>query len=205
MQTLVIDIIDKFGYIGITLLIAIENLFPPIPSEVILGFGGFATSFTKLTVFGVIIASTVGSVLGAIVLYSIGRILNKERLEKIVQGKVGKVLRLKIEDIEKADAWFDKKGKITVLFCRCIPIVRSLISIPAGMSGMKFAPFLFLTTIGSLVWNTILTVLGAVAGENWPTIASYVDRYSTLTLILLILAFIVFVYLFYKNRKKQSK
>lgn len=203
METIIIDIVEKFGYIGVSLLIFIENIFPPIPSEIILTFGGFAASFTKLTVVGVIIASTIGSVLGAILLYFIGRILNKGRLEKIVKGKVGKVLRLKIADIEKADAWFDKKGKITVLFCRCIPIVRSLISIPAGMSEMPFVPFLLLTTLGSLVWNTVLTILGALAGENWPVISGIIDKYSNITLILLIVGFIVFVYLFYRKRKKH--
>jgi membrane protein DedA with SNARE-associated domain len=203
MEAVVISIIEKFGYIGIAFLIALENIFPPIPSEVILTFGGFATSFTKLSVLGVIIAATVGSVIGAIVLYLIGRLLNAERLEKIVNGKVGKVLRLKAEDIKKADKWFDKKGKITVLFCRCIPILRSLISIPAGMSGMKFVPFLLLTILGSLVWNTLLTGLGAIAGDNWSTIAGYISKYSYVTLILLIITFIVGVYLFYRKRKKK--
>lgn len=203
METIIIDIIEKFGYIGVALLIALENIFPPIPSEIILTFGGFATSFTKLTVLGIIISSTVGSVIGAIILYYIGRLLNAERLEKIVNGKVGKILRLKAEDIKKADNWFDKKGKMTVLFCRCIPILRSLISIPAGMSKMKFVPFLLLTILGSTVWNTILTKLGAIAGDNWPTIAGYINKYSNITLILLIIAFIVLVYLFYRKRKKK--
>ena len=203
METIIIDIIEKFGYLGITLLIMIENVFPPIPSEVILAFGGFATSFTKLTLLGVIIAATVGSVLGAIALYFIGRILNKERLEKIVKGKVGKILRLKVEDIEKADSWFDKKGKMTVLFCRCIPILRSLISIPAGMSGMKFVPFLLLTILGSTVWNTLISVLGSIAGDNWATISNFFDKYANLTLILLIVGFVGAVYLFYRKRKKN--
>ena len=203
METIIIDIIEKFGYLGITLLIMIENVFPPIPSEVILAFGGFATSFTKLTLIGVIIAATIGSVLGAIALYFIGRLLNKERLEKIVKGKIGKILRLKAEDIEKADKWFDKKGKITVLFCRCIPILRSLISIPAGMSGMKFVPFLLLTILGSTVWNTLISVLGSVAGDNWATISNFFDKYANLTLIVLVIGFVLFVYLFYRKRKKN--
>jgi len=203
METIVINIIEKFGYLGIAFLIALENIFPPIPSEIILTFGGFATSFTKLSVLGVIIASTVGSIIGAIILYFVGRLLNAERLEKIVNGKIGKVLRLKVEDIEKADAWFDKKGKMTVLFCRCIPILRSLISIPAGMSGMKFVPFLLLTILGSAVWNTILTKLGSIAGDNWTTIANFFNKYANITLIILILGFAIFVYLFYRKRKKK--
>ena len=134
MQEFIIQIIENWGYLGVGLLIAIENIFPPIPSEVILAFGWFMTTKTALNVVGVIIAATLGSTIGAIVLYLIGKILNKERLEKIVSGKIGKVLRLKKEDIEKADKWFDTKGQKTVFICRFIPIVRSLISIPAGMS-----------------------------------------------------------------------
>ena len=137
MQEFIIQIIENWGYLGVGLLIAIENIFPPIPSEVILAFGGFVTTKTALNVVGVIIAATLGSTIGAIVLYLIGKILNKERLERIISGKIGKVLRLKKSDIEKADKWFDTKGQKTVFICRFIPIVRSLISIPAGMSEMK--------------------------------------------------------------------
>ncbi len=137
MQEIIIQIIEQWGYLGVGALIAIENIFPPIPSEVILAFGGFMTTKTALNVVGVIIAATLGSTIGAIVLYLIGKILNKERLERIISGKIGKVLRLKKSDIEKADKWFDTKGQKTVFICRFIPIVRSLISIPAGMSEMK--------------------------------------------------------------------
>ena len=109
MQKMVIEIMNNFGYIGIFLLIAIENIFPPIPSEVILLFGGFMTTSTDMNVIGVIIASTLGSLVGAIALYYIGKILNKERLKKIITSKYGKLLRLTPEDIDKADNWFDTK------------------------------------------------------------------------------------------------
>ena len=142
MQELMIQLMGQFGYIGVFLLIAIENIFPPIPSEVVLLFGGFMTTYTELNIIGMIVAATLGSLAGAIVLYYIGRILNKERLKKIVSGKIGKVLRIKNEDIDKADHWFDTKGNKTVFFCRFIPIVRSLISIPAGMSQMPMGKFL---------------------------------------------------------------
>ena len=155
MQELVIQIIEQWGYIGVAMLIAIENIFPPIPSEVILAFGGFMTTKTTLNAIGVIIAATIGSTVGAIVLYLIGRILNKERLEKIVSGEIGKVLRLKAGDIEKADKWFDTKGQKTVFICRFIPIVRSLISIPAGMSEMNFLKFLLYTVLGSTISYTV--------------------------------------------------
>ena len=148
MQELIIQTIENWGYIGVFLLIAVENIFPPIPSEVILAFGGFATAKTNLTLIGVIIAATLGSTFGALVLYFIGRLLNKDRLEKIVSGKIGKVLRLKPEDIEKANKWFETKGQKTVFICRFIPIVRSLISVPAGMSKMGMPRFLIYTILG---------------------------------------------------------
>ena len=156
MEEFVISIMNQFGYFGIFFLIFIENIFPPIPSEVVLLFGGFMTTYSKLNLFGMIIFSTLGSTVGAIVLYYIGKILNKERLKKIVSGKIGKVLRLKASDIEKADKWFDTKGNKTVFFCRFIPVVRSLISIPAGMSEMIMSKFLLYTITGSLIWNTVL-------------------------------------------------
>ncbi len=196
---------NQFGYIGIFLLIAIENIFPPIPSEVILTFGGYMTTYSNLNVPLVILSATLGSLLGAIVLYAIGKILNKERLIKIVSGKVGKILRLKKADIESADKWFDTKGEKCVFFCRFIPIVRSLISIPAGMSEMNIPKFLIYTTIGSLIWNSVLVIVGAIVGENWENIVNIFDTYSTLTLILLIIIFILFIVWFYKKRAKKQQ
>lgn len=205
MQEVIISIMNQFGYLGILLLIMIENVFPPIPSEIILCFGGFMTTSTKLTIVGVIISATIGSVLGAIILYFIGKILNKERLIKIVSGKVGKILRLKEKDIEMADKWFDTKGAKTVFICRFIPIVRSLISIPAGMSEMPFPKFLVLTTLGTAIWNTVLTILGSIMGENWSKIVEIIDKYANITLIILVIVFVIGVtYFYYKRAKKKT-
>lgn len=203
MQALIISMMNKFGYFGILLLIAIENIFPPIPSEVILGFGGFMTTYTNLNIVGVIAFATVGSIIGAIALYLIGKILNRERLAKIVRGKIGKILFLKEEDIEKAYGWFDNKGYKTVFFCRFVPIVRSLISIPAGMSEMKMPKFLLYTTIGSLIWNTVLVIIGSLLGDNWEKLVVVMDEYSTIALILIIILFVVLVFMFYKNKIKN--
>lgn len=205
MEELILSIMNQFGYIGVLLLIAIENVFPPIPSEVILLFGGFMTTYTELNVIGMIFFATLGSLIGAIVLYYVGKILNKERLKKIVSGKVGKILRLKNEDIEKADHWFDTKGNKTVFFCRFIPIVRSLISIPAGMSEMPMLKFLIYTTFGSLIWNTVLVVIGNRVGENWTSILDILDKYSHIVLVLLIIIAIVCIYLFYSKKLKKNK
>ncbi len=205
MQEFMLSIINQFGYLGVFLLIAIENIFPPIPSEVVLLFSGFMTTYTELNIVFMIIAATLGSLIGAIVLYYVGKILNKERLKKIVSGKVGKILRLKNEDIEKADKWFDTKGNKTVFFCRFIPIVRSLISIPAGMSEMPMLKFLIYTIAGSTIWNTVLIVIGNKVGENWVNILNIFEQYSHITLIVLILIFIIGCTIFYMKKSKKSK
>ena len=142
MQEIILSIMNVYGYLGVFLLIMIENVFPPIPSEVILLFGGFMTTYSKLSIVGMIVASTLGSLFGAIILYYIGKIFNKDRLKKIISGKLGKILRLKASDIDKADSWFDNKGNKTVFFCRFVPLIRSLISIPAGMSEMPILKFI---------------------------------------------------------------
>ena len=205
MQEFIISLMGQFGYFGVFFLIALENVFPPIPSEVILLFGGFMTTYTSLNIALMVVAATLGSLLGAIVLYYIGKILNKERLKRIVSGKVGKVLRLKEKDIDMADHWFDTKGNKTVFFCRFIPIVRSLISIPAGMSEMPMAKFLLYTTVGSAIWNTVLIVIGNRVGENWESILGVFDQYSHIVLILLILIFVLFIVWFYTKKQKKKK
>ena len=204
MQAAIISIMNKFGYFGVFFLIAIENIFPPIPSEVILLFGGFMTTYSKINILGVIIASTLGSLVGALILYYIGKILNKERLKKIVKGKIGKILRLKAKDIDKADEWFDTKGNKTVFFCRFVPILRSLISIPAGMSEMPMPKFLLYTTVGSVIWNSVLTIAGSIVGDKWETIVDIFDKYSHITLIVLIILFIGAIIYFFKKRKNSS-
>ena len=206
MEQIIINIMEQVGYLGVFLLIAIENIFPPIPSEVILVFGGFMTTYTSLNIPIMILAATLGSLLGAIVLYYIGKIFNKERLKRIVNGKIGKVLRLKASDIEKADKWFDTKGNKTVFFCRFIPIVRSLISIPAGMSEMPMQKFLLYTILGSLIWNTVLIIVGSIVGDKWETIVGYLDNFSNIILIILVIIFVVvIIYWFVIRKKKQNK
>lgn len=201
MNNFIINIMNKYGYIGILFLITIENIFPPIPSEVILTLGGFMTSKdgVNMSLFGVIMYSTFGSMIGAIILYYVGYIFNKDRLLKIVRSKVGKILCLKESDIVKSDSSFNKNGDLTVLYCRFIPIVRSLISIPAGVNKMKFSVFLLYTFIGSLIWNTVLVSLGKLVGENYMVVAEVFSKYSKVILILLICLIV------YKIIKKIKK
>ena len=200
MENWITNIIEQFGYMGILLLIALENIFPPIPSEVILTFGGFMTTTTNLSVIGVVLFATIGSVGGAVMLYGIGLLMDVNKLEKIVD-KWGFILRLTRTDIHKANAWFAKYGVWTVFFCRLIPLVRSLISIPAGMSRMNFAVFLLLTTLGTLIWNVILVNLGAAVGGSWESIVGYMDIYSNIIYVGLGILFLLFVVMAIRKRK----
>lgn len=167
MKEVMVLLVERWGYLGIMFLIAVENIFPPIPSEVILTFGGFLTTYTSLGKWGVIWAATAGSLIGALILYGVGRICSAERLERLLNGKIGRMLHFDGGEVRSAFQWFNDKGKGTVLVCRCIPILRSLISIPAGMAKMHMAVFLPFTIGGSFLWNVILVNLGIVAGGAW--------------------------------------
>lgn len=204
MHIFIMDMMNSFGYIGIALLIMIENLFPPIPSEVILTFGGFMTTYTHLTVGGVVFFSTLGSTVGAIFLYYIGKLLSPEKLEQLIDGKLGKILHFKKSDVRKSIKKFQQKGNMTVFICRCIPILRSLISIPAGMSNMKMGNFLVLTIAGSALWNTILVSAGAAAGASWEKILEVMDTYSTVVIIIIGLSMFLGCFFYYRNRKNES-
>ncbi|MCG7343678.1 DedA family protein [Sporosarcina sp. ACRSL] len=203
MDNWITEIISEHGYIGVCLLLLIENLFPPIPSEIILTFSGFATGFTSMTKMGVIIAATIGSVVGAMILYSIGLLIDVERLEKIVETR-GRWLRITKKDLRRADSWFDKYGPWTVFFCRLVPLVRSLISVPAGMSNMNFPLFIILTTIGSLIWNAILVTVGYSVGENWESIVHYTDIYSNVVYVILAIGGIGVIIGYLRFRRKRA-
>ncbi|MCT2343150.1 DedA family protein [Niallia taxi] len=203
MENWITNTMEEFGYIGILLLITIENIFPPIPSEIILTFGGFMTTYTDMTVFGVVAVSTVGSVLGAVILYWIGTLLNMEKIESIVD-RWGHIIRLTKEDVHKANGWFDKYGYWTVFFCRFIPLIRSLISLPAGMAKMNFGIFLVLTTLGTLIWNYVLIRIGAAVGSSWESIVEYMDIYSNIIYVVIALAIIIFLFLYIRKRLIKS-
>lgn len=202
MEQWVTDIMESYGYVGLFLVMVIENLFPPIPSEVVLPFGGFMTTRSELTVPLVILWATAGSLAGAIILYAAGMILPKERVIRIVE-RWGRWLRVKPQDIEKSFDWFDRYGKWTVFFGRMVPLVRSLISIPAGMARMNLPLFLFYTIIGSLIWNTLLVSIGAALGSSWHRIADWIDVFGNITYVILALIVIgVIVWLFRRKERE---
>lgn len=203
MKTLIIALINQFGYLGIFLLIAIENIFPPIPSELILTFGGYVTTISHLNLWLVVVFSTLGSLLGAVILYWIGRLISPQRLNAIVASEIGQRLRLKAKHIDLSQSWFKKHGYKTVFFCRFVPILRSLISIPAGSQKMNFPIFLTLTTIGTAIWNFVLVYLGRLAGASWEKIAQFVDLYGSV--IGVVIALVAVIFSLYYYRKNWSK
>ncbi|WP_330998373.1 DedA family protein [Georgenia yuyongxinii] len=184
-----VSVMESLGGFGAALLIGLENLFPPLPSEVILPLAGFTASRGSLGLVEVILWCTAGSVVGAWVLYGIGALLGRERTRAIMNW----LPLVKIEDVDKTEAWFHRHGKGTVFLGRMIPIFRSLISIPAGITRMPLLLFTALTLAGSLVWNTVLIVAGYALGENWHIVDQYVGVFSRVVIVAVLLALAWFV------------
>ncbi|MFC7893230.1 DedA family protein [Streptomyces sp. NPDC057381] len=183
------DLMDALGAPGAGLAIALENLFPPLPSEVILPLAGFAASSGRMNLIAVLLWTTAGSVIGALALYGVGALLGRDRTVAIA----GKLPLVKVSDIEKTEAWFQKHGTKAVFFGRMIPIFRSLISVPAGVERMRLPVFLALTTLGSAIWNTVFVLAGYALGDNWSEVSAIASTYSKVILALAALALLVFI------------
>ncbi len=179
------DLIDAFGALGVALLMALENLFPPIPSELILPFAGFLVARGELGFLPVLVASTAGSLFGALVLYALGRWGGRNLILRY-----GRFLRVKEADLDRAEGWFDRYDEWVVLFGRMVPGVRSVVSIPAGMLGTPFVRFVLLTTAGSAAWNALLLGAGWYLGDNWQQIADIVGSASNVVLVLVAVALV---------------
>lgn len=188
----IVNLMETLGSPGVGIAILLENLFPPIPSEVVLPLAGFTVAQGSLNWLAVFIWSVVGSVVGAYVLYGIGAWLGLERLRRIADW----MWLVKASDVDSAMNFFNKYGKPSIFFGRLIPGVRSLISIPAGLDRMNLLVFGLWTFFGSAIWNAILIYLGYVLGANWEKATGYVDAYSKViyvVLLLIILGFLVFL------------
>lgn len=194
MSEWILAIMDKLGLVGVTLMMFLENVFPPIPSELIMPAAGFAAAMGQMNIILVIIAGTLGSVLGALPLYYLGTVFDEKRLLKLTE-KYGKYFLVRPSDVTNANAWFNKYGKAVIFFGRMIPAIRSLISIPAGMNRMPMLPFLVLTTIGSAIWTTLLAYAGFVLGVNYNKVETFIEPISKFVVIsVLIVAAIVAFY-----------
>lgn len=183
------SLMDTLGAPGAGIAIALENLFPPLPSEVILPLAGFAASTGRMSLLAALLWTTAGSVIGALALYGVGALLGRDRTVAIA----GRLPLVKISDIEKTEAWFLRHGTKAVFFGRMIPLFRSLISVPAGVERMRLSVFLGLTTLGSALWNTAFVLAGYALGDNWPEVTHLVSAYSKVVLVAAALAVLVFV------------
>lgn len=179
MQDLMRSLVNRFGYFGVFLLILIENIFPPIPSEAVLLSGGALTVTSSMSIPGTILAATAGSLLGAVVLYLFGKLFSPEQVKNLIAGRLGKKLHIRPEHVDRAVRWFARYQSKAVLIGRCVPVIRSLISIPAGFAKMDLLTFLLLTAIGSTAWNTLLVLLGAGLGNAWEYALPYFEKYTS--------------------------
>lgn len=192
MADWILEFMNSLGYLGIVLLMVAENLFPPLPSELILPAAGFAAAQGKLNLPLVVLAGALGSVLGTLPLYYLGRVVNEEWLVKWAD-RYGKWLALRGQDVRRADDWFDRHGPKAVLFGRMIPGIRSLLSLPAGMSEMPLATFLVYSSVGSALWATLLAGAGYLLGSNYEAVQQYVGPIGTGVVALLVVVAVVWI------------
>ncbi|ULE35608.1 DedA family protein [Mycobacterium sp. IDR2000157661] len=192
-----VDLMERLGGLGAGLAVFAENLFPPLPSEVILPMAGFAARLGELSVAGAITFTTLGSVLGAWVLYLLGARLGHARMRSLAM----RIPLIEVEDIDKTAAWFARHGSKAVFFGRMVPLFRSFISIPAGTERMNFLVFTALTALGSLAWNSALITAGYVLGANWHAI----DPYATTVQYLVVAAVIAYLLRFVISRLRRRR
>lgn len=186
----VTSLMETLGAPGAGIAVALENLFPPIPSEVILPLAGFTVSRGDLVFWQVLLWTTAGSVVGALALYGVGALLGRRR----VHALAARMPLLKLEDVRRSEDWFARHGRKTVFFGRMVPLFRSLISIPAGIERMPLPTFTLLTAAGSFVWNTVLVTAGYLLGERWSLVERYVEILTYAVVTLVVLAVAVFVW-----------
>jgi membrane protein DedA with SNARE-associated domain len=202
LATWVQDVIEQLGYVGVALLVVLENVFPPIPSEIVLPFAGFVAQRGSDSVVLMILAATVGSVIGALIMYWIAAVIGDERLHAFTR-KFGKWVQIREADLTRAEEWFDRHAVSAVLVGRCVPLIRSVVSIPAGFRRMKLIPYIAYTFLGSLVWNIALVGAGAMLGENWERVEPVVATFQWVVIVLIVAVAARLVYTFFRRRRVQ--
>ncbi|GEK87505.1 DedA family protein [Microbacterium aerolatum] len=195
-----VSLMETLGGFGAGVAIALENLFPPLPSEIILPLAGFTAAQGTLGLVEVLIWTTVGSVVGALALYGIGAWLGRRRMYAIVE----RMPLLKTEDVERTEAWFEKHGSKAVFFGRMIPIFRSLISIPAGIERMPLLRFTLLTTAGSAIWNTIFVLAGFYLGANWHIVEDYAGIFQKIVIAVVIIAVVAWIIIRVRQMRRNK-
>lgn len=184
-----VGLMETIGAPGAGIAVALENLFPPLPSELILPLAGFTASRGSFTIAEAIFWTTLGSVVGALALYGIGAALGRDRMRRIA----AKLPLIQVEDVDRTEAWFERHGSKAVFFGRMVPIFRSLISIPAGIERMHLGLFTLLTLGGSLLWNSLFVGAGFLLGENWHVVEEYAGIFQTIVIIVVVAAVVWWV------------
>lgn len=200
LATWVQDVIEQLGYLGVALLVVLENVFPPIPSEIVLPFAGFVAQQGSDSVVLMILAATFGSVIGALIMYWIAAIIGDERLHAFTR-RFGKWVQIREADLTRAEEWFDRHAMSAVLVGRCVPLIRSVVSIPAGFRRMKLIPYIAYTFLGSLVWNIALVGAGAVLGENWERVEPVVATFQWIVIVVILAGIARLAYVVYQRRR----
>jgi membrane protein DedA with SNARE-associated domain len=197
---LAVDLMDRLGGFGAALLVGIDNVFPPMPSELVLPLAGFAASQGTMTLIGAILWTTAGSVAGALLTYYLGALLGRDRTRSLIV----RAPLLKAADFDRTEKWFRRHGTKAVFFGRMVPLFRSLISLPAGVERMPLWKFLSLTALGSLIWNSGFVVAGSLLGENWQVVDQYAGLFQKIVIGLMALAVVVFVVVRVRDRKRSK-
>jgi membrane protein DedA with SNARE-associated domain len=197
-------IISSMGYPGLTLVMFLENVFPPIPSEIVLPLAGSLTLTGRFSILGVVLWGMVGSLAGALFFYALGKLLGESRVRWLID-KTGKYLAISNDDFDRSLTWFDRYGDWVIFFGRMVPIVRSLISIPAGLASMNMVKFVFYTILGTSCWNFILSFAGRLLGASWPVVADWIGVYQNVVLVLTVLAVAAFLVFRFSRKKQPAK
>jgi membrane protein DedA with SNARE-associated domain len=193
------DVIEQLGAVGVALLVILENVFPPIPSEIVLPFAGFVAWRGDGSVPVMILAATIGAVVGALVLYAIAAVIGDQRLAAFIE-RFGRWFGVKPSDLARAEAWFDRHAVAAVLLGRCVPLIRSVVSVPAGFRRMRLLPFIVYTAAGSAVWNTALIGSGAILGDQWDRVEPYVALLQYVVIAVIVLFVVRFAVMKLRHR-----
>ncbi|EAZ89647.1 DedA family protein [Crocosphaera chwakensis] len=197
----IVNIVDGLGYVGIALLMLLENVFPPIPSELIMPLAGFVVTQGKLHFVSVVIAGVIGSVLGALPWYYLGKSLSLKHIKGLAD-RYGQWLTVSSEDIDRAKDWFERRGEIAACVSRLVPRVRTYISVPAGLSNMALLPFLFYSTLGTAIWVSLLTFAGYILGANYDRVKEFLGPFSIVVAVVIVVVSVGWVI---RRKRKSSR
>jgi membrane protein DedA with SNARE-associated domain len=192
LKGITLTIMEALGYPGLGLIMLVENVFPPIPSEIVLPLAGSLTLQGTFSLPGITVVGVAGSVSGAWIFYAAGGYFDRARLQRLTQ-RYGRWLGLSVADLDRAFQWFERYGDWVVFFGRMVPIVRSLISVPAGSARMNRVRFTLFTALGTGIWTFVLAYCGRLLGQNWARVTQFIERYQLLVLIVLAIAVVVYV------------